>query len=57
MAAKRAQRRNNARTFIAQPAETNSSNSSSTTAEQDEFDKHKMERQESLKMSKQYVED
>lgn len=41
---------------MVQSVSDSASGNSSTTAEQDEFDKNKKEREESLKQSKQYLE-
>lgn len=60
MAAKRAHRRTMSKSVVGsmlQPSNYDaSSNSSSTTAEQDELEKQKLERQESLKQSKEFIE-
>ena len=55
MASKRAHRRSQSRSMV-QSVSDSASGNSSTTAEQDEFDKNKKEREESLKQSKQYLE-
>ena len=57
MAAKRAHRRNVSRSTAGSMPESAGQTSGSTTeSEQDEFDKHKQEMQQSLKDSKEYVE-
>lgn len=48
MASKRAHRRSQSRSMV-QSVSDSASGNSSTTAEQDEFDKNKKEREESLK--------
>ena len=55
MASKRAHRRTLSRSIVPTGSDSASANSS-TTAEQDEFDKMKMHRAESLKQSKEYLE-